>query len=452
MPPTFSPQQIDRLGKEIARVFVLDDFGVVLGRYPGQGEPSTFLPADAGARPMVFVTSTCLQEIDKEGTLMPFLSRVVEHKWQREDFRSAIFSQARELVRDTSDAAPHIALIIAALKALTPELAIDANAGNCHGPQTCRVVRGHRAELATIVETLDQFEALKVLHDSLHVLQVKGTDWLDPSDPTPDLPLEALQAIVEGVRAAAAGVRQRVPPESAAVCERCRDTAADAHSGLGGDDDRREFALAQLRRLLIEVPPQLDERMFTLSRDLPIKRLRGLLESATDAGLPVAGQMNAAIAALDALSDTMRAHILEHALWQATEHRIRTIAQLLAHPGPGFLDELVDQWGPVRQNLQTLVDSPTGVGVPMIGAVFNSTIALYEGSLPTPGLPPPSGPPPEQRFAAMVEAFNEFRPKTYLHFLAVDQALKTVFTSLLPLRAALDGLRARVPRICVCPP
>jgi hypothetical protein len=125
---------------------------------------------------------------------------------------------------------------------------------------------------------------------------------------------------------------------------------------------------------------------------------------------------------------------------------------VLANPGPGFLDELVDQWAPVRQNLQTLIDSSTGTGVPMIGAVFNSTIALYEGSLPNPGLPPPAGPPPEQRFAAMVEAFNEFRPQTYLRFLAVDQALKAVFTSLLPLRTALHGLRARVPRICACPP
>jgi hypothetical protein len=455
MPPLpLSPQQLDRLGLEIARVFVLDDFGVVLGRYPGRGEPATFLPADPAGRPMLFVTSACLKEVDREGTLLPFLSRVVEHKWEKAAFRSAIFGQVRVLVRPDADSAPHIAAIIAALAALTPILATDPAAGQCGGRATCKFVRDHRPEIDAIVQALDQFEALKILHDSLHVLEVKGSDWLDQvdGDAASDLPLPILQAIVEAVRNAGTIVKQRVPPAAAASCQRCIDTATDAATRLAANNpDQQDFAVAQLRALVANEPAGLDTCMFGLSRDLPLKQLRGLMESASDLAEPIGGQMAAAAEALDRLSETMRAQILEHALWQATESHIRAVSQLLAHPGPNFLRDLSAEWSAVRQNLQTLVDRSATDSSP-IEAAFNGAIVLYERALPTPGLPTPPGPTAEARLAEMVAAFNDFRAKARLHFLAVDQALKSVFSSLLPLRASLDGVRRRVPNFCTCPP
>jgi hypothetical protein len=402
---------------------------------------------------MLFVTSACLKEVDKEGTLIPFLSRVVEHKWEKEAFRWAIFDQVRTLVRPAADTAPHIATIIAALQALTPDVAVNPADGQCRTGTTCKFVREHRPEIDAIVRSLDQFEAVKILHDSLHVLQVKGTAWLDQGDADvePDFPLPLLQAIVEAVRNAAIAVKQRVPPAVAASCQRCSDTAADATVRLASNDpDQHDFALAQLRALVVSEPPHFDTCMFDLSRDLPIKQLRGLLESASDLAAPLGGQTAAAAEALDRLSETMRAQILEHALWQATELHIRAVSQLLAHPGPGFLDDLYPHWNAVRQNLQTLVDRPTGGAAP-IEAALNAAISLYEMALPTQAMPAPSGPSSEKRLAEMVAAFNGFRSTARLHFLAVDQALKTVFSSLLPLRASLDGLRARVPKFCACP-
>jgi hypothetical protein len=190
--------------------------------------------------------------------------------------------------------------------------------------------------------------------------------------------------------------------------------------------------------------------MFVLSRDLPVKRLRELLESASDPTTPLGRQVTPAAKALVRLSETMRAHILEHALWQVTELHIRTVSQLLAHPGPGFLDDLYPHWTAVRQNLQALVDVSTSGGLP-IEAALNAAMSLYEMALPTSGMEMPSGSSPEKRFAEMVAAFNEFRLKARLHFLAVDQALKSVFSSLLPLRTSLAGLRSRVPNNCTCP-
>lgn len=452
-PLQLSSQQFDRVGQEIARNFQLDDFDIVFRRYPGRGERSTFLPADPSGRDMFFVTSKCLKQVESEGTIVAFLSRVVEHKWEKQAFRSAIFNQVRILVRSVDDTSPYIAAIITALQALTPNLATDSVAGQCGAGTTCNFVREHRAAIESIIQSLDQFEALKVLHDSLHVLQVKGADWLDhaDSDPAPDLPLPILQAIVEAVRNAALAVKARVPPTAVANCQRCLDTATDAATRLASSDpDQRDFAIEQLRQLIVTEPPDLDACMFALSRDLPIKQLRGLLESTGEVSAPIAGQMAAATEALDRLSETMRAHILEHALWQATESHIRAVSQLLADPSSNFLRDLSSEWRAVRQNLQTLVDRPSDGTLP-IEAALNGAIVLYERALPTPGVDTSAGPSPESRFIEMVSAFNDFRPKARLYFLAVDQALKSVFSNLLPLRASLDDLLKRVPNNCNCP-
>lgn len=450
--PLLSPQQIDSLGKEMARVFVLDDFDIVFGRYPGRLESYTALPADRSTRPMPFLTAICLKAIDNEGTLIAFLSRVVEHKWQQEDFRAAVFGHVRTLARPASDIAPDVAAIIAALRALESIAAADPTGGQCGCMTTCKFMRNHRPSIETIGQSLEQFEALKILHDSLHVLQVKGAEWIDQddADSAPDLPLPVLQAIVGAVRAAATAVRSRVPAAVDSVCGRCIDTATDAELRLAsGDRNQHDFALAQLRGLVVAEPAQLDDCMFSLSRDLPLKQLRGLLESAGGLAAPTGGEVAKAAEALDRLSETMRAHILEHALWQATDRRISAVARLLAQPGPGFLRDLFSEWSAIRQNLRTLVDAPAG-GALSIDAALNGAIVLYEKALPTPGVER-LGPSPEQRFVEMVAAFNEFRPKAQLYFLAVDHALKSVFSSLLPLRASLAGLLARVPTFCNCP-
>jgi hypothetical protein len=452
MSPVLTPDQIDRLEQEIARVFEIKDFDKVLARYPGRGDPSTFLPANPN-NSMRDITSRCLREVEHEGTLMPFLSRVVEHKWDKEPFRRAIFAQARSLARPAGDTAPDTVTIIAALKGLAA-IPINPTSGTCDIKKVCQFRQANENSIAEIIRSLDQFEAIKILHDSLHVLQVKGAEWLDQgeTDGEVSLPLPVLLAVVDGVRSAAVAVKPRVPPTLIEICQRCKDTALDATARLTSAGlDNHDFALAQLRVLLVSEPPELDQAMFVLSRDLPIKQLRGLLESAADCAVPVSVQAKTAVEALDRLSETLRAHILEHALWQATDIHVRAASQFLAHPSPRFLGDFVPEWSAIRDNLRTLVD-PSAGGAPGIESVVNAALVLYDGALPRPGLAIPSGPSSEQRLAELAAAFNDFRQEARLHFLAVDQALKSLFSSLLPLRASLEALTNHLPIVCVCPP
>ncbi|MBV8186557.1 MAG: hypothetical protein JO339_04900, partial [Alphaproteobacteria bacterium] len=429
---SLSPEQFTRLEQAIARVFEVADFGTVLERYPGRGEPSTFLPANPnGSR--LDVASYCLKEVDKEGTLLPFLSRVVEHKWGQETFRWAILGQVRSLARPANDIAPETAPIIAALKGLA-DFPFNASSGTCVVAKVCQLWQGKalfdgkpadtaflKDRIGEIIQSLDQFEAIKIVHDSLHVLQVKGAEWLDPGEMNVDatLPLSLLTATVDSVRQAAIEQKPRVPLAIADVCQRCTDTAVDANKRLTSSDaDNRDFGLAQLRALLVAEPPHLDQAMFELSRDLPIKQLRALLEAAADCNAQVSEPARSAIDALDRLSDSMRAHILEHALWQATEVHIRAAAQFLSHPGPRFLADFSPEWTAVRRNLLTLVDSPTD-GTPAIDAGVNAALVLYERALPTPSVAAPPGPSTEECLRLLVVAFVEFRQKARLDFLAV---------------------------------
>ncbi|MBN9090706.1 MAG: hypothetical protein J0J01_27660 [Reyranella sp.] len=454
-----TPQQLDAIGKAIAGTFKLEDFTAVLDRYTGHGDCAGYLPARAGECTMVVVTDTCLGEIKREGTLLPFLSRVVEHKWQDEKFRATIVERARALVRPALEKTPHVTVVVQALNELSGGLAVNPQAGTCQNGQTCTFVRDHRnpaqtGEIDRIVIALDQFEALKRLHDSLHILQVQGADWLDegeaPSEPT--LPLASLKAIVETIRRTANDVQGRVPEEANDICRHCLEIAIHAASALGSSDaDQQAFALAELRLLVTEEPPRIDGCIFGLSRELPIKQLRGLLESAIGPGLPLDGKMQQAAESLDRVTEAMRANILEHALWQVTDIRIAEMARILANPGPGFLNDLSRVWRGVRQTLRTLVDAPEG-GAPFMDAALNGAMVLYEAALPTLDTPAPSGPSPTERFGEIVTAFTEFRLKTRVHFLAVDQTLKLLFASLLPMRDALKTIRTRVPQNCACPP
>jgi len=447
MADTLTAQQFDELCRVMGDNFKRDDFERVLERYPGKEGPGTCLPENGA--PLQFATS-CMKAVNLEGTMIPFLSRVVEQKWKDEKFRASIVGKVRGLVRASSAVEPYSKTIAGALTALTAALAASPSP-QCPGRTTCEFVRQSRDPIRIVTASLDQFDALKTLHDSLHVLQVNGTDWLDEdqTDESRDLPRENFVEMVGKLNSVATAVEERLPAEVKESCRRCRDVATDAAQKLAaGAKNESEYALAELRALVAREPELIDEAMFVLSRDLPLRALRDLIE----AGASVAGapgqQMKQAAEALRSLSEALRARILEHALWQATEIHVRALARVLDNPTGTFLTDLSTEWSAIKQNLRILLDgAPNGT---QIDLSLNGALVLYERSLPTKGKPAPPGPSPAERLAGIVAAFDEFQLKASLLFLAVDQALKTEFSSLLPLRDSLQALDGQVTQFCDC--
>lgn len=447
MTDTLTAQQFDELCRVMGDYLKRDDFERVLERYPGKEGPGTCLP-DKGA-PLEFATS-CMKAVKLEGTMLPFLSRVVEQKWKDEKFRASIVGKVRVLIRASAAVEPRARTIADALTALTAALAASPPP-QCPGRTTCDFVRQSRPAIHTVVGSLDQFDALKTLHDSLHVLQVNGADWLDEdqTDDTRDLPSENFVEIVGRLRDVAAAVETRLPGEVVECCRRCHTIATAAAQRLAaGAQDESEYALAELRALVAREPEIIDEAMFVLSRDLPLRTLRDLIDSGASVPGAPGQQMAEASEALRQMSEALRARILEHALWQATEVRIRALDRILASPTGSFLRDLFTEWSAIRQNLRTLIDAAPNA--PAIDLPLNAALVLYERALPTKGKPTPPGPSPEERLAEIGAAFDEFRLKASVQFLAVDKALKAEFSSLLPLRDSLRALEAQVSLFCDC--
>lgn len=449
MTDSLTAQQFDELCRVMGDHFKREDFERVLERYPGNEGPGTVLP-DRGA-PLEFATS-CMKAVKLEGTMLPFLSRVVEQKWKDGKFRTLIVSKVRALVRASVAVEPDAKTIAGALTALTTALAASPSP-QCPGRTTCDFVRQSRDPIGTVIASLDQFDALKALHDSLHVLQVNGADWLDEdqTDDTRDLPRENFVEMVGRLHAVAAAVEERLPVavEARESCRRCRDVAADAAQKLVSSTEHEpEYALAELRALAMREPEIIDDAMFVLSRDLPLRALAELIGSGTRVPGAPGQQMKQAEAALLRLSEALRARILEHALWQATELHVRATARILADPTGKFLTELYAEWNATRQNLRTLLDTPPDAS---IDVPVRAAIVFYERSLPTRDKPAPPGPSTAQRLAELIAAFEEFQRKARLLFLAVDQALKSEFSSLLPLRASLQALNDQITQFCDCP-
>ena len=448
MTETLTPQQFDELCRVMGDNLKRDDFERVLERYPGKEGPGTCLPENGA--PLQFATS-CMKAVAIEGMTFPFLSRVVEQKWKDEKFRSSIVGRVRVLVRASAAVEPLAGTIAGALTALTAALAASPSP-QCPGRTTCDFVRQSRPALQIVIGSLDQFDALKALHDSLHVLQVNGADWLDEdqTEQTRDLPRENFVEIVGRLRDVAAAVETHLAGDVVECRRRCHDIAASAARRLAaGAEDESEFALAELRALVAREPEIIDEAMFVLSRDLPLRTLRDLIESGASVPGAPGQQMAEASEALRQMSEALRARILEHALWQATETRIRALDRILGNPTGSFLRDLFTEWSAIRQNLRTLIDAAPNV--PAIDLPLNAALVLYERALPIPGKPTPPGPSAEERLSEIVAAFNEFRLKASLRFLGVDKALKGEFSSLLPLRDSLRALESQVSLFCACP-
>lgn len=448
MTDTLTAQQFDELCRVMGDNLKRDDFERVLERYPGKEGPGTCLPENGA--PLQFATS-CMKAVKLEGTVLPFLSRVVEQKWKDEKFRASIVGKVRVLVRSSTAVEPQAKAIAGALTALSAALAASPPP-QCPGRMTCDFVRQSRPALQTVIGSLDQFDALKALHDSLHVLQVNGGDWLDEdqTDDTRDLPRETFVEIVGRLRDVAAAVETRLPGSVVECCRRCHTIAtAAAQRFAAGTEDEAEYALAELRALIAREPEIVDEAMFVLSRDLPLRTLRDLIESGTSVPGAPGQQMMEASQALRQMSEALRARILEHALWQATEIRIRALDRILGNPIGSFLRDLFIEWSAIRQNLRTLIDASPNA--PAIDLPLNAALVLYERALPIKGKPAPPGPSAEERLAEIASAFDEFRLKASLQFLAVDKALKAEFSSLLPLRDSLQALELQVSLFCACP-
>lgn len=432
------PIQLEKLRAATYQFCDAADVELALRRYPGnRGRGDTFPDRFT----LDSLTQSCIDVLSRENPYyaLSFVLRLIEQKWSSAPLRRSITYALPALVRPPRGFDPQIAAVEKGLGVLAEALPENPGRGSLGDETLFRGICENRGDIEAVASSLERLGALKALHDALHMLQVLGSGWLSPVAARP-LAGEAasIQALLQGVTAAAAADTFGLPPDMTAAFERCRDGAADAARRLGtGDGDEAAFACASLRALLIREPPLIDEAMLALWRDLPWRSFCALFP--TDPTSPAL--VEARDAAID-LGDTLRRRLMEHALWQASDLRVYAVEELLSRPAAPPLADLQPVLLPLLNDLRTLLD-PSAVAravTPMGDAILRHLARTDPGVGRAPPTPDDAG--------DLRDAFDEVRRCARSAFLDVDQKLRADLTRLLTLKGPIELLLARVPPHC----
>ena len=408
------------------------DLEWALSRYPGTRNRAS-IKWDNNS--MSERLQNCLDTISKDADYLApsFMLRLIEACWTSDVVRRNITIAVPQLMRPPPELQTQIATVGAALDELVSSLPYppDPNAANFH--PICEV----RAEIEAAAAALTQFQAVKDLHDALHILQVMGAAQLDTIagriDQAAAIPLQGLLMRVVTV---ATGTQPNVPPDCLDACIRCIDICTDALQRISlPDADEAAFAHASLRAMLVRELPLIDAALFGVSRDFPLRQFHVIF------GLTPAHE-----AAID-LGDSLRRRLMEHTLWQATDLRLYAIEQVLAQPTPTMLTQLVKgNAAPLFLtvfDLRKLFDPTTAVRVV---APLNDVLLRYIAAT---GPLPPTDPALCASLSDLQATFANMRDAARSAFLDADRALKQDLAELLALRSRLDAILARVPDQCM---
>ncbi|WP_157091441.1 hypothetical protein [Methylobacterium nodulans] len=430
--------QIDGLRKAIVTYCALSDLEAALNRYPGSlGRAETIPEGQTFER----IVQVCLDRIATDQALLvnSFLLRVLENRWSLDPLRREALRTAPILVRAPRKVEGQVTIVADALQALVDALPEKPRADHIGDPVIFTALCEIRDALVALARCFEAFEGLKGLHDGLHTLQVLGASWLDWSQAEePPALLPTALALVHRAQQVATASQAGLPPEGVACQERCLRALDRAKTLLtSGQPDAIREARSQLRALLIAEMPHIDEILFGVSRDLPLKSFSAAFTKMSESR----NLDRARDAAID-LADTLRRRLMEHAVWQATDLRLYQMEEHLYDPQLGWMVAVTPILTAVRTNLRAVSAAPNEIQ--SLTGPMSDALTQYEATV-SPGAAPGEDDP---AFARVRECFEDLRASVRGNFLEIDQLLKADFARCAVLKTKLDALLARVPPLC----
>lgn len=440
-------RQIDALRSAVVAFCTHADILAARERYPGERPQGDFAQPD---RPVSYLIDEDRKVIELENAYFShsFLLRVLEQKWieaegaRGAELRRDVLLGAPALIRPSLDVPGRVRTIAAALDAMLGRVAERPRRGRVGDmvvfDRLCRA-RGAIQALATV---LAGFSALKTLQDNLVMLRVQGAPWLAapgivapgivaPGLAEPPSP-EPLAVLADLAAAAATTALPDLPAEARPLAEQCAATCKAAATQL------RRAAAAQmpaiidlLNHLVARVPRQIQNVMFTISRDLPLRDFRGLF----------AGQDEVICAVID-LCDTLRRRLMQYWLFEQVDMHILRMREIIADPTPDALAELDRHYWIVDTSLRGLIGDRPG-SVPLFSAFAD---VLTDWDL-RPG--PPQSEADIAAHGKSLAALDALRDGARAAGLKLDQQLRTEIGHLASLRPQLEAILARIPLLCM---
>lgn len=430
---TLEQDQVETLRVIASGSCTFSNLETAFRRYPGLKTPDECYSDND---PLFTATFKSLEIIGKEQEYfaLSFLLRLIEEIWSVEDARRAIADDKAGALLLSAPAGidGQFQVLKAALGIIlastVPEPQLDAFGD----PETFRRLCERRDDLGRVVTALERFEALKSVHDALHMVQVLGSPWLDPIGPGPATeatePVLALLARVIEIAKAREALLNDV---GAAACQRCILACQEAMMRIGtGAEDEVAFAATGLRALLMRELPALDAELFEVSRSFPLRSFHQIFTDPSHRD-----------AAID-LADTLGRRVMSHALWQATDQRIGQLEQALVDAGDRLMTQLIGLVPWMLRILPVLLgEETTRRVIPRFRtAYFNYGLASDPKSAKHALLP--------EAQAELRAAFAAMRDAARSSFLAADHALLRDFARLVDLNDDFRKILERVPPFC----
>jgi hypothetical protein len=419
-----------------------DELSAALRRYPGQEDADSCMSPNWV--PLKNVES-CLKAVHGEQLMRPFLSRVVENQWKQGQLREAVLERVSNLVlaptgiqlalKDLADGVGQLLVLIAAKPAY----------GAVGDERVFRAVGRNRQSFVSLRNELAQLRALKGLHDALHILQIRSADWLDQTADDDDgqdplaPPFPPLIQLVDTARQTCLDNASNLAIEHVGTSQRCVDDLGGITAQLGTmTEDGRAAGIERLRALLMREPPIIDEAIFGLSRDLPVRDIGLTFGALHLQGDPLYGNMERYRRGTAFLGEAIRGRVLEHAMWQVTDLRLYAIETILADADPGFFVRFNSEWEQVRRAIKYLSDRPPGENPPDL--MVNIAIDAYDRALREIRNAGHATVDIEDALGEIAKTFASFKAGSRERFLAVDNALKADLDLVGGLKADLDEL------------
>lgn len=442
-----SGTQIESLSREIGNRFDFDALDIIVYKSVGRREINAIASREW---PAVRIGSACLSEAEREGTTMAFLYYCVEARRESEaGFRDVVVAIV-----------PTFATFVLAAKDAMGEVVGELyRTGGMVSTAAIRsalvAYRGALQQLAGEVELLD---AHKILHDSLHQLQLRQFATLQ----------DAARALAQGgSRDTLRNFQDRMKTScntASGTLGRIKDTNAQNLQSIWVDDLTRTAAALQealdngvastvmqalhkVRRILEREPSQINRIIFATAKNLKLGELVEALRAVGDAG----GGEEPGKAA-DLLRDVravLLGRVVEHQLWQDGDDSLWAYDQVFLLPAESMFADFSSLWPGTKTMIAELANQERG-------AVWSENILKYIDLLDLAlarlelavtqleGAPP--GPEVRKRVEELRQHFDDVRAEARLRFFVVDQALKADCAALVTIGAPLKVLLAGLER------
>lgn len=430
--------QADSVREAVVKYCKEDDIAKAYLRYPGERPAGEFPQPGQKIRLLIEEYSRVIG-LESGYFSSSFLLRVLEQKWADASsadcaaLRREVILGAPDLVRPSLDVAARVDLIAKALTDMLARLPAQPKRGSIGDVVVFdRFCRGRDA-IRRLSVVLHGLGALKLVQDHLMMLRVQGAPWLVLDDGAAP-PLEPFIVLVELAGQAAAGAIGKLPEDVEDAIRQCGEAfgtaAVQLRDAAAAMPAQLPAILDMIGGLLARTIRQVQEAMFVISRDLPLKTFRGLF----------AGQDDVVCAVID-LCDTMRRRLMQYWLFEQADEHIGHLRDIVLDPDPAAWVGFQTHYAIVDVNLRGLLAS--GAGPAPLFSPFADAMAstdLRAGK--------PETDAERVAHATLLAALDDLRDGTMAAALRLDQQLRVEVSHLQKLQPLLDDILKRLPFNC----